>query len=106
PGNTGFAGDVRPGVIRGRDGGLPSGSVRRASREALREASGAPMTCQEFLARYSEYLDERLEPLESALWRAHMNRCPSCARYDRVLRRGLALVRDLPEVEPSSDFGP
>lgn len=64
------------------------------------------MTCQEFLARYSEYLDERLEPLESALWRAHMNRCPSCARYDRVLRRGLALVRDLPEVEPSSDFGP
>ncbi|HLU24740.1 MAG TPA: zf-HC2 domain-containing protein [Longimicrobiales bacterium] len=64
------------------------------------------MTCQEFLARYSDYLDEQLEPLEAALCRAHMERCPSCARYDRVLRRGLALVRELPQIEPSSDFMP
>ncbi len=64
------------------------------------------MTCQEFLARYSEYLDELLDPMEAARWHHHMGRCASCARYDRVVRQGLELVRDLPLLEPSPDFEP
>lgn len=62
------------------------------------------MTCQEFLARYSEYLDELLDPMEAARWHHHLGRCASCARYDRVMRQGLELVRDLPSLEPSPDF--
>lgn len=64
------------------------------------------MTCQEFLARHLEYTDESLPLEEAARWRDHMASCPSCARYDRVVRRGLSLLRTLPEVEPSEDFFP
>ena len=64
------------------------------------------MTCQEFLARYSEYLDELLDPMEAARVHHHLSRCASCARYDRVMRQGLELVRELPLVEPSPDFEP
>jgi anti-sigma factor RsiW len=64
------------------------------------------MTCQEFLARYSDYLDDLAEPAEAARLRAHLERCAACARYDRVLRRGLALVRELPPLEPSRDYYP
>lgn len=30
--------------------------------------------------------------------------CASCARYDRVVRRGIDLVRELPDVQPSESF--
>ncbi len=61
------------------------------------------MTCEEYLARHSEYLDEELGAAEAADMRRHGAGCARCARYDRVLRRGLALVRELEPVLPSSD---
>lgn len=61
------------------------------------------MTCQEYLARHSEYLDAEMGPDDVARMRAHAAACPSCARYDRVLRRGLALVRELEPVQPRHD---
>jgi hypothetical protein len=62
------------------------------------------MTCQEFLARYSDYLDELVDPLEAARWRRHIEDCAACGRYDRVMRQGLELVRALQPIEPSPDF--
>ncbi|HEY8468108.1 MAG TPA: hypothetical protein VIL18_00630 [Longimicrobiales bacterium] len=62
------------------------------------------MTCQEFLARYSDYLDELVDPLEAVQWRRHIEECVACGRYDRVMRQGLELVRTLPRIEPSPDF--
>lgn len=64
------------------------------------------MTCQEFLARYSDYLDERMDAIEAPRWRRHVEVCPACARYDRILRKGLPLMRSLPHIEPSHDFFP
>lgn len=64
------------------------------------------MTCQEFLARHSEYVDERMDPREAALWKEHRAGCISCARFDRTVRRGGELLRGLPEIEPSYDFFP
>ncbi len=61
------------------------------------------MTCEEFLARYSEYLDEELGAADAAEMRRHSAGCARCARYERVLRRGLALVRELEPVVPSRD---
>lgn len=61
------------------------------------------MTCQEYLARHSEYLDAEMEEADVARMRAHATACPTCARYDRILRRGLALVRELEPVEPKHD---
>jgi hypothetical protein len=60
--------------------------------------------CDEFLARHGEYLDGTLAPLHDARLRLHAARCTTCARYDRVVRQGIDLVRDLPAVEPSPDF--
>lgn len=59
------------------------------------------MTCREFLARHSDYLDGELTSEDAARVAAHAAACPSCARYDRVLRRGLALVRQATPVEPT-----
>lgn len=61
------------------------------------------MTCGEFLARHSDYLDEELGADGAAEMRQHMGGCARCARYDRVLRRGLELVRDLEPVLPTTD---
>lgn len=62
------------------------------------------MTCEKFLARYSEYLDDRMTLPEAARWRAHIRECDDCARYHRVVERGQELVRELPRVQPSADF--
>jgi hypothetical protein len=64
------------------------------------------MTCQEFLVRHAEYMDDLLTSPEAARWQAHASSCNSCAHYDRVVRQGVSLLRALPEVEPSSDFFP
>jgi hypothetical protein len=61
------------------------------------------MDCNEFLARYSEYDDSRIAPTEAARFRAHMQECPSCARYDRVLRKGRMVARQM-GVDSSEDF--
>lgn len=60
--------------------------------------------CDEYLARHSEYLDGLLSPLAAARLSAHAAACGSCARYDRIVRKGIDLVRDLPDVQPSEDF--
>lgn len=64
------------------------------------------MDCSEFLTRYSDYDDSLVPPTEADRFRAHMDRCPVCARYDRVLRKGRMLARQVPRVEPSPDFVP
>ncbi len=64
------------------------------------------MTCQEFLARHSDFIDGELDAREYARVEAHRASCPKCARYDRVVRSGVRMLRGLPEVEPSSDFFP
>lgn len=64
------------------------------------------MDCSEFLHRYSDYDDSLLTPGEEARFRAHVEACDSCARYDRVLRKGRMLARQVPPPEPSWEFLP
>jgi anti-sigma factor RsiW len=64
------------------------------------------MNCKDFLNSYSDYDDSLLEPFEMEQFRAHMAGCDSCARYDRVLRKGRMLARQLPPVTPGEDFLP
>ncbi|MDP9348293.1 MAG: zf-HC2 domain-containing protein, partial [Gemmatimonadota bacterium] len=62
------------------------------------------MDCEQFLDGYSDFRDGLL-PFEDAVeFEIHLDACESCGRYDRVLRRGADLCRDLPEVEASEDF--
>lgn len=60
--------------------------------------------CGEFMARHSDYMDGLLPTLAVARLQAHVEACRACARYDRVVRKGIDLVRDLPVIEPTSDF--
>ncbi|NIP82914.1 MAG: hypothetical protein GWM90_28285, partial [Gemmatimonadetes bacterium] len=64
------------------------------------------MDCREFLGRYSDYDDSLIPPIEVERFRAHMAACGSCARYDRVLRKGRMLARQIPAPRPSEDFVP
>jgi len=61
------------------------------------------MTCGEFLARHSEYLDEELAAEAAVEMRLHLVGCARCGRYDRVLRRGLSLLRDMEPIRPARD---
>lgn len=51
-----------------------------------------------------EYLDGVLDADTEALWRTHLANCPDCTRYDRVLRRGLALLAAQPQSQLTPDF--
>jgi hypothetical protein len=70
------------------------GDVKRADR----------VRCDEFLSGHSDYLDGMLSSAAAAQMRAHMELCSSCARYDRIVRKGLTLASEVPEVQPMLDF--
>lgn len=63
------------------------------------------MDCTAFLAGYSDYDDSLLPGSEEAAFRAHLETCEGCARYDRVLRKGRMMARQTAP-EPSGDFLP
>ncbi len=62
--------------------------------------------CNRFLQEYSDYRDGALSAEREAEFREHVNACPCCARYDRVLRAGSELLSSLPSEEPAEDFMP
>lgn len=62
------------------------------------------LECSHFLAGYSEYRDGLLDAERSESFRSHLERCDSCARYDRVVGGGVDLLLGRGEIEPSEDF--
>ena len=62
------------------------------------------LSCKEVLARHSEYIDGEMPAPDSEKWRAHLAACAVCARYDRVLRKGVSLLATKPEIEPEPEF--
>jgi len=61
-------------------------------------------SCERFLAGYSAFRDDALPWEERVEMEVHLDECPSCARYDRVVSRGAQVLRELPELEVSEDF--
>lgn len=62
------------------------------------------MTCEECLALAGDHIDGILGPIDAARFEAHIAGCAPCARYQRVLVRGLSLARSVEIIEPSPDF--
>lgn len=62
--------------------------------------------CQEFRENYSDFRDGLMSTPRMEALQAHLDACSSCARYDRVVQQGAALLRDLPPVRLSDDFMP
>lgn len=106
-------GGERPDRLRGRSGRIASGNIGECGAVGRGEGScvvlrrGAKevteVTCRMFLERYSDLADGLLGPGEEAAMRGHMVVCGSCRRYDRVVRRGVAVLREKAP-EPSRAF--
>lgn len=62
------------------------------------------MKCSEFLDNYTDFRDGALAPREGDALRAHMTGCGPCRRYDRVVTRGVGLLRAIPGTRPDPDF--
>jgi len=62
------------------------------------------MDCREFRSKHVAYVDDLLAAVDMDGMRAHLGRCPSCARQDTAVRRSLMLVHNLPSIEPSTEF--
>ena len=58
-----------------------------------------PSACRRFLDRYSDYRDGRLEPEVRSELINHLEVCACCARYDRVIRQGVRVLRAEPSEE-------
>lgn len=64
------------------------------------------MNCEHFLESYSDYADGLLEDSAQSECTEHVDRCPSCSRYVRVMQQAVDVFRELPSAEPASDFAP
>jgi hypothetical protein len=62
------------------------------------------MDCLEFRNQYLAFADQTLPPEAQSAADMHLALCSMCARHDLAMRRGLLVLRNLPSVEPSSDF--
>ena len=69
-----------------------------------RQVTGALLSCRDFLEGHTEYLDGVLPEPAAQRFDAHVRECKLCERYDTVLRRGLFVARNLPEIHPSEHF--
>ena len=66
----------------------------------------ARVECSEFLSRFSDFYDGSPDPRFRQLFEAHLEHCEKCARYERAVASGAALLRTLPRIEPSESFRP
>ena len=64
------------------------------------------MECEEFLRDYSDFLDRRFEEHPIVSYCDHLLGCSDCAEYDRVVRRGLELLRGLERPETQAGLVP
>ena len=75
----------------------PTILLRNTEHPADPDRSGActAHACRRwFLQLYSDYRDDRLDHDTRAAVIAHMAECAPCRRYDRVIRTGVAVLRD------------
>ena len=64
------------------------------------------MTCSEFVARFTDYVDGAAPPVDMRAMEEHLSGCDSCCRYKTVVEHGAHLLRSLPVPELREDFEP
>ncbi len=60
------------------------------------------ITCGEFLERYSEYRDEIIQGQERLRLEGHLAVCHQCQAYDARVARGVIVLQNSGEIEPSN----
>ena len=62
------------------------------------------MDCTAFVARFTDYIDGDLSPVESRDMEEHLAWCVSCQRYRTVVEHGRSVLMSLPAPELRDDF--
>jgi len=62
------------------------------------------MDCDTFLEGHSDFRDGLLSLPDRVAFEAHRRECGHCARYDRVVEKGVQVLRGRPQLEVSEDF--
>lgn len=62
--------------------------------------------CSQFLDGYSDFRDETLDAATYQRFELHLLECAGCARYHRVVCRGVEVFREIPPLAPAPDFLP
>lgn len=62
------------------------------------------MDCTTFVARFTDYLDGDLSPVDARAMEDHLGRCDSCQRYKNVVEHGRSVLVSLPVPELQEDF--
>lgn len=78
--------------------------VRRVP-EAGPNAPNNSMDCRTFQNLHVAFVDDVLPAFQMDGMRRHIRECAACSRHDSNERRALMVVRSLPRIEPSPDFG-
>jgi hypothetical protein len=80
------------------------------TNQVWREAGGAgaeaEAACATFLAQHTAYRDGQLTAQQARVHEAHGEHCASCARYARVVERGVAVLRGIEPVAATPEFAP
>ncbi len=63
------------------------------------------MNCRQFRNNHVSFVDDLLSATDMRAMRNHILDCHACASTDVRIRRSLMVMRSLPQVEPSADFG-
>jgi len=62
------------------------------------------MDCRTFRKKHVAFVDGVMNARAEAVMFEHVEACARCARLDVVVRRGLLVARNLPQIRPSQDF--
>lgn len=62
------------------------------------------MDCRDFQENHFAFVDDTLPGIELVGMQMHLLECEKCAKQDAAVRRSLMLFRNLPPIEPSTDF--
>jgi hypothetical protein len=68
--------------------------------------SGVPdgMDCGTFLENHTALIDDAVCDADLVALQRHLSECADCAAHDTTVRRALLLFRNMPTIEPSSEF--
>lgn len=63
------------------------------------------MTCQDFLAHYTDFRDGLITaPREARRFTRHLATCAACRRYDAALHSGVGVLQTVAGAEPNAAF--
>ena len=88
----------------GDGSGCVRASIRASPIVRLPHEVCRSMTCDDFLARYSDLEDESVPDGDRKALQSHLADCGACAGYHAVVQRGVSIFKEIPQLRVREDF--